>query len=276
MAGDRELCLAAGMNDFVPKPVDFRELSAVLVQWVQPRSEVGFGPLAVETAPDPLALTLPPSGGAETEYLSPILLELPGIDPAAGLTRVGGRTSFYLKQLTRFRDSQAGDFLAQFRAAQQVGDGVTATRLAHTLKSIARTLGASRLGNLAAQLEDATRQGSPQTVAEGLDALNPELDRVLAGLAGLGGSAPALPGPCPGPADLEALFGELDQLLDEQDIAAIDCMARFSQALAGGEHHAEAEAISRAIAHYAFADARARLRRLALALHLSADGSDPE
>jgi CheY-like chemotaxis protein len=36
MAGDREACLAAGMNDFIPKPIRQEELRSCLERWLPP------------------------------------------------------------------------------------------------------------------------------------------------------------------------------------------------------------------------------------------------
>ena len=44
MPGDRERCMAAGMDDYVKKPVDNQELRRVLAQWISCVSENASGP----------------------------------------------------------------------------------------------------------------------------------------------------------------------------------------------------------------------------------------
>ncbi|HZX31301.1 MAG TPA: ATP-binding protein, partial [Rhodocyclaceae bacterium] len=76
MAGDRERCLAMGMNGFLTKPIEVVELLASLSRWVPPRSE----PEAVPQA-------------ADAQSASALLPELAGIDTAVGLRYLGGRRS---------------------------------------------------------------------------------------------------------------------------------------------------------------------------------------
>jgi CheY-like chemotaxis protein len=38
MEGDRERCLAAGMNDYIAKPIRVDDLRAVLARWTAPQS----------------------------------------------------------------------------------------------------------------------------------------------------------------------------------------------------------------------------------------------
>ena len=142
MAGDREKVLQAGMNDFISNPILVNEMFQTIARWVQPaRTAQPAAPLAVAT----LAETALPA-------------ELVGIDQSAGLARAAGRKDLYLKMLLRFRDSHA-DFGTQFAQAVQGSDPDAPTRLAHTLKGTAGTIGALVLAQQAAELEAACLRG---------------------------------------------------------------------------------------------------------------------
>jgi PAS domain S-box-containing protein len=169
MAGDRERCLAAGMNGFVTKPVKFNELLETLARWLQAEPSP-----AAPHAEEPPAAPETASG-----------LMVPGIDTAKGLKLIGGETDFYLRLLKVFRDERIGSFQESFRQVRHAGDWAEAHRLAHMLKGTARTLGADQLGELAGGLEQAAQSGPPEIAAEWLDLLQEELERLARGLARL-------------------------------------------------------------------------------------------
>ncbi|MBF0461319.1 MAG: response regulator [Magnetococcales bacterium] len=189
----------AGMDDHVSKPIDPQELYAVLAKWVQPRAGLGEGVDRPASAPPPTEETLP---------------ALPGLDTAAGLQRSGGRVSSYRKLLRKFVDNQ-GEVVFGIRRALAEGQQVESVRLAHTLKGVAGTIGATALQALAAQLEAALKQ-QPEAKHEALLVeLAAELERTVAVIvAGVrAGESPA-PVVTPGDAatDLPLLRARLQTL----------------------------------------------------------------
>ncbi|MEM8963071.1 MAG: response regulator, partial [Acidobacteriota bacterium] len=136
MLGDRERFLAAGMNDYVSKPIEEETLLTVLGRW-----------LAVEEAE--------PSRGPERPGND---RELPGLDTNAGLRRIGGNRSLYRRLL--------GDFLRQVETTKgHFIDGIVRSGdeerivLLHTLKGAAATIGARQVATEAGRLEqDLTRE----------------------------------------------------------------------------------------------------------------------
>ena len=138
MAGDREKCLNAGMNDHVAKPIDPKELYGVLAKWIK------AGEREVPEALLPQSVT----SNKEEERVP----ELAGIDVQAGVSRLGGNLHSYRKLLDKFANNQAGT-VEEIRAALAQGDRESAIRGAHTLKGTAGTIGANGLFETAKELE---------------------------------------------------------------------------------------------------------------------------
>ena len=202
MAGDRELCLAAGMNDHVAKPIDPDELARALLQTIAP---LAHRDRAAQSAAIPVA-------GAESR-ISPF--DLPGFDVATALKRVRGKTDQYLKLLLLFRESHS-DFVRRAGAALEANDFKTAERLAHTLKGSSGTLGANALREAASQLEKSCREAQPTTCRLDLAALETELAARLETLAPLTASSMSEFDPPPASAsaiDREALSTALNTLV---------------------------------------------------------------
>ena len=153
MSSDRELCLEAGMVDFIPKPIEPDMLFRVLLRWIKPRLDAS-GAIATVAAPAP----------AE-DILLPVIS---GLDQAAGLRRVLGKPSRYIAMLRGFADSQGGT-VAEIRQAVATGDRTTAKRLAHTLKGLAGNIASTRLQGAARAVDEAL-------VADGAAALPSLLD----------------------------------------------------------------------------------------------------
>ncbi len=171
---DRERCLAAGMNDHVGKPVDPDTLFETLLKWLPSRP-------APDVAEVPPAVPARPAAASAAATLAGI----PGLDAGVGLRNLRGRADRYRALLERFAGVHADD-MALLAAQLQAGDGDDALRTVHTLKGAAGTLGAVRIQELAAELEQALRQGSgSEDVRERNDILGGELAALAAAIGSL-------------------------------------------------------------------------------------------
>jgi two-component system sensor histidine kinase/response regulator len=258
MSRDRDLCLAAGMNGHLAKPIDPDELFASLLQWIAPRAPAS-APLG-EAAP-PAAL--PP----EVADAADPLRSIEGLDTAAGLRRVLDKRPAYESLLRKFVAGQAGAVQAT-RAAMAAGQHDEALRAMHTLKGTAGTIGAAPLAKLAAAAEEAIGQKAPATTIDTL--LNPVDAACQALVAALrtalppedeAGAATAAAAPH-APIDAAAaqqLLAQLDALLADDDSDAIELFKESTPALKALLGPAYA-GMKRALDGYDFVEALAALR----------------
>lgn len=161
LQGDREKCLEAGMNDFLTKPVRLEELMSVLARWIKPKQKADS-----EVITD--------SSMAEVEF--------PGIDTTQGLNYLRGSWPMYLKLLTMFRDKRLLGFNTQYRETLHRKAWDEASRLAHNLKTEAKTIGATRLGDLAERLELVVVTLDVTMIEPTLAPVEREVELILSGL----------------------------------------------------------------------------------------------
>ncbi|MFZ2162497.1 MAG: PAS domain S-box protein [Sideroxyarcus sp.] len=137
---DRERCKAAGMNDFITKPVDPEQLFGMLLRWL------------------PTAAMVTPAAPAATGTPPAELADIHGLDIGKGLKVLNGRIDIYLRLLRQF-GTDHGDDVARLRERISAGEWDEAGRLAHTLKGSSGNLGATGVQGLAAKLEEAIKDG---------------------------------------------------------------------------------------------------------------------
>jgi CheY-like chemotaxis protein len=138
MQGDRERCLAAGMDDYMAKPIKKEVLTTVLARWMSGAA---------------------PARPAAVEAAGPSIIADETIDPA---------TFQHLRELfdgdaDEVIDSYVHDSAEQLvviAQALQRADIATLGRSAHTLKSSSRSVGALAVGKIAERLETAARGGA--------------------------------------------------------------------------------------------------------------------
>jgi len=173
MRGDREKCLAAGMSDYVSKPVNKDELFTVMARWIEPANPVTDSETLSIPDHEPETILI-----AEDEQVS--LPVLPGVNIEAGLENMDQERGLYYRLLLKFRNSQA-DFVERFRTARDEYDNNTAQRLAHTFKTVTATLGADVLQEPASKLEVlAEKSDQKEAINTQLELIEVRLSKIIA------------------------------------------------------------------------------------------------
>jgi two-component system, sensor histidine kinase and response regulator len=168
MAGDRDKCLAAGMDDYIPKPIKLEHLVRTLGRWLERAEPAGAPP-----APRPPARAeLSPT--ADT-------LERPRAIDCASLGVLGEGLA---RLLDRFED-RSSELVEVLAEAIGSGSPETLAQAARDLKGTAGHIGAGPLYELARQMEELGLGRHIDQAKSGLEALRIEHVRALAAVADL-------------------------------------------------------------------------------------------
>ncbi|MCP4700085.1 MAG: response regulator [Gammaproteobacteria bacterium] len=234
MPGDREKCIAAGMNDYISKPVALDRLTNTLLQWL------------------PSGKCSRPEREEHTAFP-----ELPGLALEEALGRLGNNRKLLLELLVKFHHNQSGAAVA-IRAALAHGDVLQAERLAHTLKGLAGSIGARELQQAAQVLGTSLKENSEAEALEvQLRVTEQLLDAVLRSLETL--PPDERPAEKADSLELEALkplFRELAGQLADHNTDAEYTMETIQNYLAGSVWREEAARLKYCLGQYDFEGAR--------------------
>ncbi|MEH6635935.1 MAG: response regulator [Halioglobus sp.] len=246
---DREKALAAGMNDHIAKPINPRALFSALLQWVE-HKERNLSELH----------SLPGHAAEESECTLP---ELPGINTATGVSRVGGNIKFYRKLLVTFVDNNA-DVIQQIKAAFSIRDSETMIRLAHTLKGVAANIGAEALQETATTLEAALSQNPVVLPALLIKQAEEDLSQVLDAIRSLSDEDATVRGNAVGniPGDIGEQLQQLHNMLEQNDTDAEDVLDSIRMQVHGTPINQMLEVLEQLIGQYEFDQAAEQLEEV--------------
>jgi signal transduction histidine kinase/DNA-binding response OmpR family regulator/HPt (histidine-containing phosphotransfer) domain-containing protein len=169
---DREACLAAGMDDYLGKPIRVEELVAALNR-CQPLVEA----VAVETTARPAAAEVMEAGtvgGPADAVLDPRAL-----DRLQGM--VSGDPQFLAELIDTFLEDTP-QLLADMGRAVDTGDAAGLALAAHSLKSNSANFGATALADLCRELEGMAKAGALVGAGERVAQAEAEFERVQGAL----------------------------------------------------------------------------------------------
>jgi len=249
MKGDREKCLAAGMDDYITKPVSRDSLFGALKKWIR------FSPLPL--AKLPVAEGIP----AAPDPARSLSDTLPGIN----LTQ--------LKQRLGLSDSKAIDLLQTFsRNNRTILDSMRlyldrdeyseAQKLSHSLKGMSGNISAEALYDHAVRLNEALLQSEKEKALRLLKEITPLFRRVLESISGLPEAETS--NATTGEDDGETLSGALQRLAEltaSSDSDAIDAAAALLSRCSPAQRQ-DLQAIKSLLDNFDFHHALSKIKEL--------------
>ena len=155
--GARELFLEAGMNDFVPKPIEMRVMDRVLRKWLPDDKVISNRNAEEEVNREENGnVSVPDDTGS-------LIWKMEGIDVAVGMKYSGDDENLYKEVLSDYMDTIEEKASVIERAVAEE-DFETYTIEVHSLKSTSKSIGAVELSELAKELESSGKNRERESI----------------------------------------------------------------------------------------------------------------
>ncbi|QTA87684.1 response regulator [Desulfonema magnum] len=261
MTGDREKCLKAGMNDYIAKPIDHKELFAVLRRNIPQLRNVEINKKS--------DIRLPAS-----DFQFPIF---PGIDIKEGVDRLGGAWEIYADILSDFCNIHK-NFIQEFHKLIEKKDFENARLKAHGLKGAAGNVSAINLRTVAKVLEEACKAEDREIILKKLPPVKDALLQVREAFEKISvfsvtekdsanavktESSKQVPVKEVSHKDIREMLQELDKYLEDFDpVESEHCFKKISACFTSGSCETEWDDLEKLIKDYNFDDARHTLSKI--------------
>lgn len=179
MAGDRQRCLDAGMDDYLSKPISRDLLKACLLRWLPP---VATGPAAPAVMPAPKASMAPAALVHDNAPRPPPAAEALAALDSGVLEELLEITGLGLGPIIQVFLEEAPRLVETLEAASALPDLKAMGAAAHSLKSSSANLGAMRLSAAAQDIELGARQQRLDRPAEAVALVAAEFAQARAAL----------------------------------------------------------------------------------------------
>jgi len=250
ISGYRKKCLAAGMNDYITKPIDRWRLFTTLIKWIKPGKRDRRKSQAEDQG---------------TESILPAALA--GINLRAGLERLGGNQAVYKRILLKFYHNNQHVF-SDIQAAVEKGNMDEALSLIHSCKGVGGNIGAQELYSALVGLEKALKTADMDQAHGLLEEVSNCLTRLLDGLGsffhGTTETAVDVSDTASGTeADKKKVAEILNEMVEWLEIDILKTQNSFNELVAFMGRIPEIEAMGRALENYDSDGALAEIAKLA-------------
>ncbi len=171
MQGDREDCIAAGMDDYISKPVQIEELSQALDRAARSRK------IKIEPAPPPIG-----SGVARSELTGSAAIDAEIFGKFC--ESLGEENQFMIDSLVQDFLAEGEQLTAEIHSLNEATNPESFRRAAHSLKSSSQMFGALALFQTCKELEQEARSGSLEHVAPLIEKIDADFSAVQEALLG--------------------------------------------------------------------------------------------
>jgi PAS domain S-box-containing protein len=264
MQGDREKCLACGMNDYLPKPIDPESLIEKLEQWLfKPTSE------ATEVA----SITTPINKSSVQE--NRIKHNLDVWDREGALKRVMGKQKLLARLIDLFIDDIPEKMEAlESSVKSNAHDDVK--HYAHTIKGVAANINANKLRDASEQLEASTKEKSSSQYHPELQKIRVEFDTLMLELIQYQGSkdTPKQNSSKFNKNNASILFKRLLTKLEQNDYIDQEEVEEFSGQFDQSKHSKLFEKLHQHILQFDTDSAKKTLKQVASIMELNKPTSD--